>query len=72
VDDHRAQQPLDRGIVRALWLTPAELAAQSLRLRSPLVMRCIEDFLAGNRVPLDSVATLDLDSALHAPAVVNL
>ncbi|HEV8442056.1 MAG TPA: NUDIX hydrolase [Steroidobacteraceae bacterium] len=72
VDDHRAQQPLDRGIVRALWLTPAELAAQSLRLRSPLVMRCIEDFLAGNRVPLDSVATLDLDGALHAPAVVNL
>jgi 8-oxo-dGTP pyrophosphatase MutT (NUDIX family) len=72
VDDHRAQQPLDRGIVRALWLSAAELAAQSLRLRSPLVMRCIDDFLAGKRVSLDSVACLDLETAIHAPAVVNL
>jgi 8-oxo-dGTP pyrophosphatase MutT (NUDIX family) len=72
VDDHRPRQPLDRGIVRALWLSAAELAAQSQRLRSPLVMRCIEDFLAGKRVALDSVASLDLDTALHAPAVVNL
>ena len=45
VDDHRPQQPLDTGIVRALWLSHAELQAQVARLRSPLVMRCIEDFL---------------------------
>jgi 8-oxo-dGTP pyrophosphatase MutT (NUDIX family) len=72
VDDHRPQQPLDRGIVRALWLSAAELSAQSPRLRSPLVMRCIEDFLAGKRLPLDTVACLDLESALRAPSVVNL
>jgi hypothetical protein len=35
-------------------------------------MRCIEDFLSGRRQPLDSVACLDLESALHVPAVVNL
>src|SRR6187397_2380748 len=47
VDDHQPQQPLDTGIVRTLWLSAAELQAQPARLRSPLVMRCIEDFLQG-------------------------
>ena len=72
VDDHRPQQPLDQGIVRSLWLTQAELASQPARLRSPLVMRCIDDYLFGKRQPLDSVACLDLESALHVPSVVNL
>ncbi|HET9863342.1 MAG TPA: NUDIX hydrolase [Steroidobacteraceae bacterium] len=72
VDGHRPEQPLDRGIVRALWLGRAQLAAQAARLRSPLVMRSIEDFLEGRRQPLDSVACLDLKSALHVPSVVNL
>jgi 8-oxo-dGTP pyrophosphatase MutT (NUDIX family) len=71
VDDHRPGQPLDRGIVRAPWLTLDELSASD-RLRSPLVMRCVEDFLAGRRQPLDTVACLDLDSALRVPSVVNL
>lgn len=72
VTDHRAQQALDRGIVRALWLSAAELQAQPARLRSPLVMRCVDDFLLGKRQPLDSVACLDLETARTAPAVVNL
>ena len=41
-----------------------------LRLRSPLVLRCIDDFLAGRCEPLASVATLDLDTAASASAVV--
>jgi len=72
VDDHQPQQPLDTGIVRTLWLSAAELQAQPARLRSPLVMRCIEDFLQGRRQPLDSVSALDLQTALSVPAVVNL
>jgi len=72
VDDHRPAQPLDRGIVRASWLSGHELAAQPARLRSPLVMRCIDDFLGGQRYPLDSVAFLDLESATRVPSVVNL
>jgi len=36
-----------------LWLTPEELRARSERHRSPLVMRCVEDYLAGRRYPLD-------------------
>jgi len=72
VDDLRPQQPLDKGIVRALWLSADELQAQPARLRSPLVMRCIDDFLQGRRQPLDSVSELDLETSLSFPAVVNL
>jgi 8-oxo-dGTP pyrophosphatase MutT (NUDIX family) len=72
VDDHRPQQALDKGIVRALWLTPAEVQAQPARLRSPLVTRCIEDFQQGRRQPLDSVSELDLQTSLSFRAVVSL
>jgi 8-oxo-dGTP pyrophosphatase MutT (NUDIX family) len=46
---------LDTGIVRAVWLTPEEVAAHSVPHRSPLVMRCVQDALAGRRFPLDFV-----------------
>jgi len=42
---------LDPGIVRALWLTADEIRARGERHRSPLVMRCVEDYLAGKRFP---------------------
>jgi hypothetical protein len=66
VDDHQPQQPLDLGIVRALWLKPEQLRAQPQRLRSPLVLRCIDDYLLGTRQPLESVACLGLDTAMEA------
>jgi 8-oxo-dGTP pyrophosphatase MutT (NUDIX family) len=72
VDDHRADQPLDTGIVRAVWLAPAQLHAQPGRMRSPLVLRCLDDFLGGIRRPLDSVATLGLETALQVDSVVSL
>lgn len=43
---------LDDGILRTVWLTADELRAQPARLRSPLVLRCVEDYLAGQRFPL--------------------
>ena len=43
---------LDDGIVRALWLAPAELQALAPRHRSPLVWQCAADFLGGCRYPL--------------------
>lgn len=46
---------LDSDIVRAIWLTRDELAAREEELRSPLVLRCIDDYLAGRRFPLDFV-----------------
>ena len=43
---------LDHNILRALWLTPEEVEAEAERLRSPLVLRCLQDYLAGRRFPL--------------------
>ena len=48
---------LDDGIVRTLWLTLQELQGSVARHRSPLVLRCVEDHLAGRRFPLDLVLT---------------
>ena len=71
VSDHDASRPLDRGIVRALWLSREEMLERERRLRSPLVLRCVDDFLDGRRLPLDPVACLDLQSAhqIHAVSV---
>jgi 8-oxo-dGTP pyrophosphatase MutT (NUDIX family) len=69
VRDFDPSLPLDAGIVRTHWLTRGELVARSARLRSPLVIRCIDDYLAGQRLPLDSVACLDLDAAAQVHAV---
>jgi 8-oxo-dGTP pyrophosphatase MutT (NUDIX family) len=72
VDDHQAGQALDKGIVRALWLTHEQLLAQSGKLRSPLVMRCVEDYLLGKRQPLETVASVNLETAVQLDSVVNL
>ncbi|MBS0337584.1 MAG: NUDIX hydrolase [Proteobacteria bacterium] len=44
---------LDAEIVATHWLSREELAAKADMHRSPLVMRCIDDYLAGRRFPLD-------------------
>ena len=44
---------LDQEIRRVLWLTPEEIRALAPRHRSPLVMTCVDDALAGRRYPLD-------------------
>ncbi|HWP13042.1 MAG TPA: NUDIX hydrolase [Ramlibacter sp.] len=48
---------LDHGIVRTLWLTPEEIRSSAKRHRSPLVLRCVEDYLSGIRYPLSAVYT---------------
>ncbi|MGW8228040.1 MAG: NUDIX hydrolase [Gammaproteobacteria bacterium] len=47
-----AERQLDRGILRTLWLSLAELQQQAWRMRSPLVLACLEDYVAGQRYPL--------------------
>ena len=54
---HVDGQPLDEGIVRTVWLTADEIRASVDRHRSPLLLRCVEDYLAGRRYPLDMVTT---------------
>ena len=48
-----ADRKLDDGIVGARWLTLDEVEATRERHRSPLILRCIEDLVAGKRYPLD-------------------
>ncbi|MGB1580199.1 MAG: NUDIX hydrolase [Nevskiales bacterium] len=48
---------LDEGIERAVWLSREEIAASS-RLRSDFVLRSIDDYLSGQRLPLDIVTHL--------------
>ena len=69
VDDHRSAQPLDHGIVGTHWLSRTDLHEREQRLRSPLVMLCIQDYLDGKRQPIASVAHLDLLTAHGIPAV---
>lgn len=55
VHGHESQRPLDSGILRAVWLSQEEIRATVERHRSPLVHRCVEDYLAGIRYPLELI-----------------
>jgi ADP-ribose pyrophosphatase YjhB (NUDIX family) len=50
---YEAGRPLDEGIIGARWLTLEEVTASQARHRSPLILRCIEDALAGKAYPLE-------------------
>ena len=54
---HVEGQPLDEGIVRTVWLTADEIRASMDRHRSPLLVRCMDDYLAGRRYPMEMVTT---------------
>jgi 8-oxo-dGTP pyrophosphatase MutT (NUDIX family) len=49
---------LDTGILRAVWLNADELKREHERLRSPLVLRSIEDYIRNKRYPLDVLVDL--------------
>ncbi|MBB1074633.1 NUDIX hydrolase [Rhodoferax sp. 4810] len=51
----QAGRNLDSGIVRTLWLSPDEIRASANLHRSPLVGRCMEDYLRGQRFPLEVI-----------------
>jgi 8-oxo-dGTP pyrophosphatase MutT (NUDIX family) len=69
VKDHNAALPLDRGIVRTHWLSRKDMVERERRLRSPLVLRCVDDYLMGRRLPLESVGHLNLETAVDVEAV---
>lgn len=75
VTGEAAGTPLDEGIIAAHWLTPAELRAEGPRLRSPMVLRCVEDYLAGERAADATLANLlplerNLDEVTARAAIV--
>ena len=55
---HDAARALDAGILRVLWLGYDELAARRATHRSPLVMRCVDDYRAGLRRPLEHITEM--------------
>jgi NADH pyrophosphatase NudC (nudix superfamily) len=52
-------RPLDKEIRRVIWLTHDEIRQLAPRHRSPLVLECVEDYLAGRRFPLDVLQHYD-------------
>jgi 8-oxo-dGTP pyrophosphatase MutT (NUDIX family) len=63
VTSHDPHRPLDRGIERAVWMTRDQIVSRSARLRSPMVLRCIDDYIEGTRYPLEVVKHLLKDGA---------
>lgn len=61
VSEHNPAQTLDDGIARAVWMSLDEIRASQHRHRSPQVMTCIEDYLAGKRFPLTLLTHLHYD-----------
>ncbi len=55
---HHPERPLDTGIADAIWLTREELVARSHQHRGPAVIRCVDDYLGGQRYPLSLVQHL--------------
>jgi ADP-ribose pyrophosphatase YjhB (NUDIX family) len=52
---HDALRKLDEGIIAAHWLALDEIRALQDVHRSPMILRCIEDWCAGKRYPLDLI-----------------
>lgn len=61
----QAHLKLDEGIVRTLWMSPDEIRASTARHRSPLLLRCMEDYLRGQRFPVDMIYTDESVRALQ-------
>jgi phosphatase NudJ len=57
VGEEIAGRCLDTGIVRTLWLSADDIRATVAQHRSPMVLRCMEDYLSGQRLPLSAVTT---------------
>ena len=55
---HYPMQELDEGIVRAVWMGIDEIRDKKNLMRSPQVLQCIEDYLAGKRFALEVVTQL--------------
>ncbi len=56
---HDPARPLDDDIIAAHWMTLDEIHARAPDLRSPLVLRSLEDYIAGKRYPLELLVDVD-------------
>jgi len=51
------KRTLDPPVLATHWLTASEILQRREQLRTVLVTRCIDDYLGGQRLPLDAVAS---------------
>ncbi|MFT5063794.1 MAG: ADP-ribose pyrophosphatase YjhB (NUDIX family) [Gammaproteobacteria bacterium] len=51
--EYVSDSPLDNGILSADWYSRDELEQLGDKLRSPMVLKCVDDYLAGNHYPLE-------------------
>ena len=52
---HDPRLSLDQGIIRTVWMSKAEIEENQEKMRSKLVLTCINDYLAGKRYPLELI-----------------
>ena len=52
VGQHYPEQTLDDGIIRTVWMSVEEVREKAALMRSPQVLTCFEDYLAGKQFPL--------------------
>lgn len=55
---HDPSQPLDSGIIAAHWMAVDDIETLGERLRSPLVLAAVRDYLVGPRLPLAALRNL--------------
>jgi len=55
---HEPDRRLDEEIIAAHWLRRDEIVRSKDKLRSPMVLRCIDDYLAGSRYPLELITDI--------------
>ncbi|MBT8130119.1 MAG: NUDIX hydrolase [Gammaproteobacteria bacterium] len=62
--EHNTNRPLDDGIEDVVWLSRDELMDNNHRLRSPMVLRSIDDYLEGRRYSLDILEHIASDTGI--------
>lgn len=67
---HDSSRKLDVGIERVLWLSRPALEARSSDLRSPMVIRAVDDYQRGIRYPIDLFQDLAVDQLRLRAAVL--
>lgn len=58
VSNFHANQALDDGIIRTVWMTAEEMREKQALMRSDQVLICVEDYLAGKHHPLETIKHL--------------
>lgn len=69
-DHHDPHRALDTGIERVIWLSRNELCARTPQLRSPMVLRAVDDYLAGIRYPRDLIRDIEPAQLLKRAALL--